>query len=65
MEFVEILKDIMIEQNLNQTQLTKKIGLKQSQIRKWIKGKNKPEYDSLKAICLALDISADELLGIK
>ena len=65
MEFLEILKDIMIEQNLNQSQLASKIGLKQSQVSEWLKGKSKPGYDSLRAICLALDISADELLDLK
>ena len=65
MDFIEILKDIMIEKNLNQTQLANKVGIKQSQVSEWLKGKSKPGYDSLKAICLALDISADEILGLK
>lgn len=64
MDFIDILKDIMIDFNLNQSQLANKIGLKQSQISEWLKGKSKPGYDNLKAICLALDISADRLLGI-
>lgn len=64
MDFIDILKDIMIDSNLNQSQLANKIGLKQSQISEWLKGKSKPGYDNLKAICLALDISADRLLGI-
>ncbi len=64
MDFIDILKDIMIDYNLNQSQLASKIGLKQSQISEWLKGKSKPGYDNLKAICLALDISADRLLGI-
>lgn len=64
MDFIDILKDIMIDYNLNQSQLANKIGLKQSQISEWLKGKSKPGYDNLKAICLALNISADRLLGI-
>ena len=64
MDFIDILKDIMIDFTLNQSQLANKIGLKQSQISEWLKGKSKPGYDNLKAICLALDISADRLLGI-
>ena len=65
MEFIDILKDIMIDKNLNQSQLAKLIGVKQSQVSEWLSGKSKPGYDSLKAICIALDISADILLGIK
>lgn len=65
MNFIEILKDIMVDYNLNQTQLAKKIGIKPSQVSEWLSGKSKPGYDSLRAICVALDISADILLGIK
>ncbi len=62
--FVEILKDIMIEYKLNQTQLAELIKVKQSQISEWLHGKSKPAYDNLRAICLALGISGDRLLGI-
>ena len=64
MNFIEILNDIMIEFDLNQTQLAKRIGIKQSQVSEWLNGKSKPGYDSIKAICLSLGISADRLLGI-
>ena len=64
MEFIDILKDIMIDFNLNQTRLANKIGIKQSQVSEWLSGKSKPGYDSIKAIFLALDISSDRLLGL-
>ena len=62
--FVDILKEIMIELNLNQSQFATKIGLKQSQISEWLNGKSKPGYDNLRAICMAFDISAERLLGL-
>ena len=65
MEFVEILKDLMIEFNLNQTQFAQKVGIKQSQVSEWLKGKNKPGYDNIKAICLNLGISANILFGLE
>ena len=65
MDFIEILKDIMSDYNLNQTQLANKIGLKQSQVSEWLNGKSKPGYDSLKLICQTLGISADRLLGLE
>lgn len=65
MEFVEILKDVMAEYNLNQTQLALKIGVKQSQVSEWLNGKSKPGYDNIKAICIALGISANYLLGLE
>ncbi len=65
MDFIDILKDIMVDYNINQSELAKKIGLKQSQVSEWLKGKSKPGYDSLKAICLGLGVSADRLLGLE
>ena len=66
MEFTKILKDLMkINDNLTQTELANKMGLKPSQVCEWLNGKSKPGYDSLKALALALDVSADVLLGIK
>lgn len=62
--FADILKELLIELELNQSQFAAKIGLKQSQVSEWLKGKSNPGYDSLKAICLAFDISADRLLGL-
>lgn len=65
MEFIEILKDIMFELNLNQTQLAFKINVKQSQVSEWLKGKSKPGYDNLQAICKKLGISGDRILGLE
>lgn len=66
MEFIKILKDLMkINGEITQTELAKKMGLKPSQVCEWLNGKSKPGYDSLKALALALDVSADVLLGIK
>ena len=65
MEFVEILEDLMTQKQLNQSQLASLIKVKQSQVSEWLKGKNKPGYDNLKAICIATGITGDEILGIK
>ena len=64
-KFSEILSGLMIENNLNQSTLAFKINVKQSQVSEWLSGKSKPGYDNLKAIAIALDVSADVLLGIK
>lgn len=65
MTVIEILKKLMEEKSLSQTALAKLIGVKQSQVCEWLKGKSKPGYDNLKAICEALNVSGDYILGIK
>ena len=65
MTFPEILKEIMIEQSLNQVKLSKMTGLKQGHISDWLLGKSQPNYDSLKILCKILQESADRLLGLK
>ena len=55
----------MKENNLNQTQLANLLGIKQSQVSEWLKGKSKPGYDNLKNLCLVLGVSADIILGLK
>lgn len=63
--FCEILKDILIEYNLTQVAFAKLVGIKQSQVSEWLKGKAKPGYDILKRMAISYDISADYFLGIK
>ena len=63
--FSDILKEFLIDNNLTQTAFAKTVGIKQSQVSEWLKGKAKPGYDLLKKIAEAYDVSADSLLGIK
>lgn len=63
--FSDILKDFLAEHNLSQVAFAKIIGVKQSQVSEWLKGKAKPGYDSLKNMALAFNVSADYFLGIK
>lgn len=64
MEFGQILKNIMNEKKLNQTQLAKLSYFRQSQISEWLSNRSKPGYDSLKELCKILHVSADKLLGL-
>lgn len=63
MSFQNILSDILQEYHYSQTEFAKIIGVKQSQISEWLKGKAKPSYDTLKSISEKLNISTDYLLG--
>lgn len=63
--FSEILDEYLICNNLSQTAFAKNIGVKQSQVSEWLKGKVKPGYDVLKRMAIACGVSADYFLGIK
>lgn len=63
-DFRQILKEILKEYELTQTAFATMIGVKQSQVSEWLKGKAKPGYDNLRSIALNLDISAEYLLNI-
>ena len=63
-EFKEILKEFLEENNLTQVAFAKTIGVKQSQVSEWLKGKAKPGYDILKNMSKAFNVSADYFLGI-
>ena len=62
--FSEILEDFLITNSLTQVAFANKIGVKQSQVSEWLKGKAKPSYDILKSMSIAFEISADFWLGL-
>ncbi len=64
-EFSEILGHFLKVNNLTQTAFAQKIGVKQSQVSEWLKGKAKPGYDSLKQMVVAFEVSAEYLLGLE
>ncbi len=63
--FASILKHFLKSNRLTQTAFALKIGVKQSQVSEWLKGKAKPGYDSLKQMVIAYDISPNYLLGLE
>ena len=63
-EFREILKNFLTENQLTQTDFAKRVGVKPSQVSEWLKGKAKPSYDVLKQIAIGFEISADYFLGL-
>lgn len=65
MEFSDILREILSEYGYTQKELADKIGVKQSQISEWLKGKANPGYDSLRAMAKNLPVNADFLLGLE
>ncbi len=63
-EFKEILEEFLLYKKLTQVAFAERIGVKQSQVSEWLKGKAKPGYDTLKRMATAFNISADYFLGL-
>jgi transcriptional regulator with XRE-family HTH domain len=63
--FSRLLVELMQEKNINQIELAKALGIKQSQVSNWCNGKSKPNYDSIKKICDYFDVSADMVCDTK
>ena len=63
-EFKDILKEFLKGNLLTQTKFALAVGIKQSQVSEWLKGKAKPGYDILKAMSLAFNVPSDYWLGI-
>ncbi|MBQ3220424.1 MAG: helix-turn-helix transcriptional regulator [Clostridia bacterium] len=64
LEFRDILKNFLKENDLTQTKFASIVGIKQSQVSEWLKGKAKPGYDILKQMSKAFGVSADFWLGL-
>ena len=61
----ERIKAIRKNRNLTQEELAKRIGIKRHVIADYESGRNKIYDEMITAIAIALNISADEILGLK
>ena len=64
MGFNEIIKDIMIENNLTQTEMAKILGVNQTTVGQWLLKRKKPGYDSIMAIYKNFGVTPNELFNI-
>lgn len=62
MTFAELLKDLMKENNVTQTQLSSSTGIPLTTINGWVNAGRLPDYNSLRILSVYFQISADELL---
>lgn len=65
MEFTEILKEYLEINDLTKKAFAELVGIKQSQVSEWLRGKAKPGYDILKKMSSSTGVSADYFLGLK
>ncbi len=58
------LKNLRDENNITQIELASAIGVNQSAIALWERGKSEPTASNIKAAAEFFDVSADYLLGL-
>jgi len=63
--FAERLASARERQGLNRNELADRLGTTYANIYSYESGKSQPSVDRLAVLCRALEISADELLGIE
>ena len=63
--FAEILREFLTLKGLTQTAFARAVGVKQSQVSEWLRGKASPGYDALRRMSLAYGVSADYFLGLR
>ena len=59
------LREEIINSNLTQKELAEKVGINPSTISKYLRLDKFPAIDTFANICEVLDVSADEILGLK
>ena len=64
-KLVENLKSLMKEENVNQVQLSKGIGVAQSAVSAWLSGKKEPSINSLWLLADFFNVDVDVLIGRK
>lgn len=64
MEYIDIIKGILITHNLSQEKLARILGVNQTTVGQWLLGKKKPSYDSIMALYKHFGITPNEIFGI-
>lgn len=65
MSISNTITSIISDYNLTQKSFAQRINVNQSQVSDWASGKSKPSFDAIREICLAFNLSADYLMGLK
>lgn len=64
MKYIEIIKDLMIEQNLSQEKIGNILNVNQTTIGQWLKGNKKPNYDNILKFYEKFGIEPNDFFGI-
>ena len=64
MNYIDIIKQIMIDKDLSQQQFANILGVNQTTVSQWLLGRKKPGYDSIFLLYEKFGIEPNELFGI-
>ncbi len=64
MPYIEVIKQLMSEKNINQQKLADILNVNQTTISQWLLGKKKPSYDNIMLFYEKFGITPNELFGI-
>ncbi len=63
--FGNILKTLLKEKHISQSELANKIGYSQRAVSKWVNNQTEPTETAIKKCAKFFDVSADYLLGLE
>ena len=64
-EIQKRLREAIATSNMTQTEIAKQLGITQSTVSKYLRQNKYPAIDTFANLCEILDVSADEILGLK
>lgn len=59
------LAEALKQSGLTQTEIAHKLGIKQPTVGQYLSGRAMPALDTFANLCAVLDVSSDEILGLK
>lgn len=63
--FYRRIKELREENNLTQKELASKLGVSNSTVCDWEKGRSQPDLETLKRIACFFEVKTDYLLGLE
>ena len=64
-EIQQRLAEAIRQSGMTQAEIAKRLGIKHQQISCYLKGQKMPALDTFANLCRILDVSSDEILGLK
>lgn len=65
MAYSEVIKQLMVEQNLSQEKLARELSVNQTTVGQWLRGKKKPSYENILAFYTRFGITPNEFFGVE